>query len=469
MMNTRNSGWEEQGQDGNIWLNYKKPTKIGDFFKVFQLQSWNAGVPILDKKEVDKKVAIFIKDFTRIERFDLDYLNSILPIRYCNILPRNYAALLLGLYINAVAEKNNESFIDTFKNMSSLNSLFEQHEKRQVQWDDFLSSKELRESIYDIEDKKSKKDAYYIIKTRLESPLLIEPLVILLLFDLNMFKNKNERIYAILNFTRMHELDFDEGIAFFEDSVQDNQNIEIFYKSGSSISFTKFYWEPDVLIARKNAYQVLKKYRERYMSKIPVDYRTGRRIIQEEKGKLLNKEKYKSFENIYKSRGMKFSVKDLTKNFKIYIPNELVEIKNYHALLGLLPAPRLYPWTAPPPLDVTVYRIIKRRLFLYKMVGPFREILGLPKRRSFSGRAEFYTKEIPEGIPMRTKEIIKEYVSPSQILYKIVKYAQNNAGDVERTLQYIRGIYRASKKVAQYLDIYQPEIVSKIVSKYLEV
>lgn len=468
-MSRRLNRRERRSQDDQTWFTYKKPTRTGEFFKVFQYQSWNAGVPILNKKDIDVRVSSFINDFKWIERFDLDYLNSILPIRFCNILPRNHAAMLLALYINAVAEKESRSFIDTFKNMSNLNSLFEKKEKKERQWDEYLSSEEFRRKIYDIEEKKSKQEAYYIIKARLESPLLIEPIDIMLLFELELFINRNKRIYAILNFSRMRDIQFSEGIAFFEDKVQDDQNIEVFYENNGRITFTRVYWEPHVEVARKNAHQVLKKYREKYMSNTIIDYYRARKLVGYTNPKVLNKNKYKTFEGIYKSRGMKLDLKDIMRDFKIFLPKDQIEIKNYHALLGIVKAPKLYPWTPPPPLDATIYRIIKRRLFLHKMVGPFREVCGLPKRKKINGKVEIYTKEIPPGMTMRTKDILNEHASPSQILYKIAKFAQNNAGDVEKTLQYIRGLYRASKKIAFYIDNNQPDLVEKIASRYLEV
>jgi len=170
-----------------------------------------------------------------------------------------------------------------------------------------------------------------------------------------------------------------------------------------------------------------------------------------------------TFGDSLKMQNIKKSVKDLTRNFDLFFPREEIFIQNYFLSLNLMGPPIGHFY----PLNTNAYIVIKRHLFLYKLVAPFREILGLPKRIKKEGTVRFVTPPICEEIPIETREILQNYATPSQVLFKVVENAKQNQGDIDASLKYIRGLYRASRKIALMLKAKEYDLISKLVTRYL--
>ena len=467
-MSRRLSRVERRKQKDHTWFHYKKPTSIREFYKVFKMQSWNAGVPVLNKKDVDDKVSNFIDNFKKFERFDLDYLRSVLPLRYTNILPRNYSAMLFALYINAFAKSNNEDFLTAFKNMERINAEFENPESKKMDYDVYMQNNEVNTRFLNIIEEKKKGKAFFLVNSRVEIPELSEPLQVILLFDLEMFVDAKKKVYAFLNFNKKPDFNFPEAIVFFnDDKIEDHQYIEAFILNyrDNRVSFNQLRWKPDARLSDYSAKDIFYKFNRIYLK---LNYFKARTMIWHKKPKVFEKAKAKQFEQQLKRRNIKKKLNDLFNEFKVYLPKDNIDIQNYHAMFGKLKAPKLYYWTPPPSLSVTAYRVIKRRLFLYKMVGPFREVCGLPKRKKIKGKVEIYTKDLPEGIPLDTIDKLNQYASPSQVLHQIAKHAEYSMGDVEEILKFIRGLYRASRKISLMLDSQQYDLIEKVVSRYFK-
>ncbi|NHI92039.1 MAG: hypothetical protein EAX96_06010 [Candidatus Lokiarchaeota archaeon] len=466
-MSRRQSRAERRKQKDHTWFHYKKPTGIRDFFKVFNMQSWNAGAPVLDTNEVVDKVGDFINNFKKFQKMDLDYLRTVLPLRYCNILPRNYSAMLFALYINAFAKNDGVEFLDAFKNMEKINAEFENPESKKIEYDLYMLNKDVREKFLEIAEGRKKGAVFLLINSRMECPELSEPLDVILLLDTEMFLNRNATVYAFLNFKKNPEYIFPEALVFFNDKkdVEKEQYIEAFYQDyqQNRISYTKLLWKPDAKISDYRAHEIFNKLNR---SSQKINYYKAKTMIWHKKPKIYDKSKGKKFEENLKRINIKKNLNDFTKNFKVYLPKDTIILQNYHAMFGLLKIPKFYHWTPAPALRITAYRIIKRRLFLYRMVGPFREVCGLPKRKKVNGKIEIYTKDLPEGIPLETIDILSQYASPSQVLHKIAKYAEKCAGDVEQILKFIRGLYRASRKISLMIDSHDYGTIPKVVSRY---
>ncbi len=487
-MGRKPSRIKRRKEEDPIWFRYKKPTKKGIFYHTFQKNALAAGNPpasIIDKKELNSQVAEFLKSFKVIESFDLDYLQSLLPIRYCYLLPRNYAALLFALHINAYAEANGLSFLDCFKSIDGLNNYFEKPESPEKYYDAFLMNSYFREKFENLFFSKSKAGIYYLFNAKMECPDVFQQLYIILLFDLAIFRDPSQKFHAFLNFPSPFTQEIPEGIAIFENKkkLRNAQEIEVFYVSGEdSINVSKFHWAPHAHINKKKwlgwngiKWRGFKRYFEK---EAYITYREVRKVIERHNPKILAKHEAKSFIKSLDSPKIK-KVCNLTKNFKVYLPREQIIIKNYYLYLNLVPSflkgytsrsgETLASWFMyrTYPLEATSYSIMKRCLFLYNLVGPFRTILGLKKRKIRRGKVEFYTPDVCEEISSEIREKLKEYATPSQVLLKIVENAKQNQGNVEDCLKYIRGIYRASRKISLLLKNKEFDLIPKVVERYL--
>ncbi|MHA1323987.1 MAG: hypothetical protein ACTSRL_14465, partial [Candidatus Helarchaeota archaeon] len=75
--------------------------------------------------------------------------------------------------------------------------------------------------------------------------------------------------------------------------------------------------------------------------------------------------------------------------------------------------------------------------------------------------------DVCEEVPLETREKLKNYATPSQVLFNIVENAIQNHGDVEACLKYIRGLYRASRKISLLLKKKEFDLIPKVVDRYL--
>jgi len=376
--------------------------------------------------------------------------------------------MLFALYVNAFAKSDSVDFLTAFKNIERLNAEFENPESKKFDYDIYMQNNEVKTKFLNIIEGKKKGIAFLLVNSRVEISGLSEPLQVILLFDLEMFENFKKKVYAFLNFKTSSEYNFPEAIVFFnDDKVDDHQNIEVFYTNyqQNQVSFKQLRWKPDARLSDLSARNIFSKFNR--MS-LKLNYYKARWMIANKKAKVFDKSKAKQFEEQLTRRKLKKKINDLFDEFKVYLPKDNIDIQNYHAMFGKLKAPKLYSWTPPPSLSVTAYRVIKRRLFLYKMVGPFREVCGLPKRKKIKGKVEIYTKDLPEGIPLDTIDKLNQYASPSQVLHQIAKHAENSMGDVEEILKFIRGLYRASRKISLMLDSQQYDLIEKVVSRYFK-
>ncbi len=74
---------------------------------------------------------------------------------------------------------------------------------------------------------------------------------------------------------------------------------------------------------------------------------------------------------------------------------------------------------------------------------------------------------ICKEIPAATREILKNSATPSQVLFKIVDKLKQTQDDIETSLKYIRGLYRASRKISFMMKKKEFELITKVVVRYL--
>ena len=93
----------------------------------------------------------------------------------------------------------------------------------------------------------------------------------------------------------------------------------------------------------------------------------------------------------------------------------------------------------------------------------------MKKRKRIDGVVNYIGNSICEEVPEETRDLLKKHVTPSQILYNIANFIKSHDGDVENSLKYIRGFYRASKKVSFFLKNKQFDIIPKVIERYLKI
>jgi len=479
--------------EDQIWTKYKKPTSRRIFYRTFQRDALSAGVPptiLYDPKELRSEIRDFLMNFRRFESYNLSYLEeSVLPIRYCFILPRNYAALLFALYVNAIAIENKMSFIDCYRKIELINEHFKQpaHKLQDI----YLTNADIQNRFLEIFERKlsgwtmkwivnRKKPAgvFYLINTEMECIEVNRRFNVPLLFDFEIFGDLKKEIHAFLDFSAWHRPEIQEGIVFFENkkNIQKEQDLDIFYVTEQdSVKSTRFHWNPHAYLAAEKMGNIRPELEKpegigrypRGIGKIQENLiltpKDAMRLIERHKPKILNKTECSKFRESLKMQNIKKSEKDLTRNFELSFPKEEILIQNYFLSLNILGPPigRFY------PLHTSAYIVVKRHLFLYKLVAPFRELLGLPKRIKKEGIVRFITPPVCEEIPLETRERLKNYATPSQVLFKIVENVKHNQGDIEASLKYIRGIYRASRKISLMMKKKEFDLIPKIVTRYL--
>jgi len=451
------------------------------YYHTFQKNEIDSGIPIelvQDKKALMADMADFLRDFKKLEAFNLTYLESILPIRYCFILPRNYAALFFALYVNAIAQENRLSFIDCFRNIDLVNARFteptlEREESIPLNpefQETFKAIFERRLSIWTMTmtvGRKTPAGVFYLINAEMKVPEIIQRFNVTLLFDLEIFVDPKHNFHAFLNFGDGLSKEISEGIVFFANKkkIRNEQDIDLFYMSDiGSVKSARLHWKPDAHIAGVKMKKIRPHLQKMQEKEIVIMSEDARILIERHNPKILNKIEYKTFKSTIQYQSTRKSACDLTKEFSLFLPRESISIPNYFLNMNLM-GPRIGRFYPP---DTLAYIMIKRRLFLYNLVGPFRDIIGLPKRKKRDGEVQFYTPEGHPEIPMETIEVLKNYATPSQVLYKIVQNAEQNQGDIEKSLIYIRGLYRASRKIALMLKNKQFDLITKIVARYMQ-
>lgn len=476
-----------------IWSKYKKPTSRRIYYNTFRRNAISAGVPpeiLYDKKGVRNEIHDFLMNFKRIENINLEYLEeNVLPLRYCFILPRNYAALLFALYVNTIAMENKISFIDCYRNMALINERFEKplhklHDSYVPNPDfqnRFLDIFERERSIWTFTERIHKKKpagVYYLINAEMECSEVNRRFNVSLLLDLEIFGNLKNQFHAFLQFSAWQRPEFQEGIVFFENkkTILKEQDLEIFYvEEQDSVKSARIHWNPHAQIAAEKIKKIKPELENpRNIPGMPLNIRKiqgsliitpkdAMKLVERHKPKILNKAEYKKFTESLKIQDIKKSANDLTKKFDLYFPREEVHVQNYFLSLNIL-GPRIGLFYPP---HTNAYIVVRRHLFLYKLVAPFREILGLRKRIKREGIVQFITPPVCEDIPVETREILKDYATPSQVLFKIVENVKENQGDVEASLKYIRGIYRTSRKISLMLKKKEFDLIPKVVTRYL--
>jgi hypothetical protein len=472
-----------------IWLKYKKPTSRRIFYKTFQKDGLSAGIPpdvLFDKKGLRDEVRDFLMNFKQFESYDLDYLEEkVLPIRYCLILPRNYATLLFALYVNAIAMENKKSFIDCYRNIALVNERFQKppHKLQDI----YLTNQELQSRFLEIfrgeisfwtmnwTVKKVKPTGiFYLVNAELESPEVSRRFNVTLLLDFETFVDPKNEFHAFLDFSAWKRPEIQEGIVFFENkkNITQDQKVQIYYITAEgAVKSEILHWNPHAHIVSEKMQKIqpnLQKIKEKAILLTPTD---AMKLIERRKPKILNKTEHNKFKDSLKMQNIKKSANDLTKNYELNFPRAEIPIFNYFLSLNIAGTPirRFY------PLNTSAYVVVKRHLFLYKLVGPFRDILGLPKRtirktpRNYAtaSQVQFITPPVCEEIPVATREMLKNYATPSQVLFKVVDKVKETQGDVESTLKYIRGLYRASRKISLMLKKKEFELIPKVVARYL--
>jgi hypothetical protein len=472
-----------------LWLKYKKPTSRSIFYRTFQKDGLAAGIPpeiLFDKKGLRDEVRDFLVNFKRFESYDLDYLEEkVLPIRYCLILPRNYATLLFALYVNAIAIENKKSFIDCYRNIALVNDRFQKPPLKFL--DIYLTNQEFQSrfleifegerSFWNMEWKVAKKKptgVYYLINAELESPEVSGRFNVSLLLDFETFVDPKNEFHAFLDFSAWKRPEIQEGIVFFENkkNITQDQNAQIFYVTADgAVKSDVLHWSPHAQIVSEKIQKIQPSLKKMTEKAIILSSTDAMKLIERRKPKILNKAEYNKFKESLKMQNIKKSADDLTKNYELNFPRAEIPINNYFLSLNIAGTPirRFY------PLNTNAYIVVKRHLFLYKLVAPFREILGLtkriirktPKNYATSNQVQFITPPVCEEVPVATRDILKNYATPSQVLFKIVDQVKETQGDVETTLKYIRGLYRASRKISLMLKKKEFELIPKVVARYL--
>jgi len=371
--------------------------------------------------------------------------------------------------------ENKITFIDCYRNIALINERFQKpaHKLQDI----YLTNQEFQNQFLEIfqrersfwtmewKVKKAKPTGvYYLINAELESPEVLRRFNVPLLFDFEIFVNPKKEIHAFLNFSEWKRPEIREGIVFFEENITKEQKITIFYVTADdAVKSETLHWSPHAQIVSEQMQKIqpdLEKITEKAVILTPMD---AMKLIERRKPKILNKAEYNKFRESLKRQNVKKSADDLTKNYKINFPRPEIPIYNNFLSMNVVgpPLERVY------PLHTNAYIVVKRHLFLYKLVAPFRDILGLPKRIKREGPAQFITPPVCEEIPVVTRDVLKNYATPSQVLFKIVQKLKQNQGDGELTLKYVRGLYRASRKISLLLKKKEFELIPKLVARYL--